>query len=153
MLEYGIGRKIIEFSKTLMDTLWILKSNLLYVSVCSVDSLWSSSKNDVFHVRDFLLVLLWLIVSWVMEPSVVVVKTLSFVEKRTSISAFVKLLNEPLKNWNAFVIIKTLNLMCSNSSWTLHLSQSHGDLFSKFNLLTQSEVIFELNINIINACS
>jgi len=98
MLEYGIGRKIIEFSETLMDTLWILKSNLLYVSVCSVHSPWSSSKNDVFHVRDFLLVLLWLISSWVMEASVVVVKTLSFIEKRTSISAFVKLLNEPLKN-------------------------------------------------------
>jgi len=73
MLEYGIGRQIIKFSKTLMDTLWILKSNLLDVSVCSVDSPWSSSKNDVFHVRDFLLILLWLIVSWVMEASAVVV--------------------------------------------------------------------------------
>ena len=140
-----------------MNSLRILESDGLKISIRSVYSLRLTFKNDLLHLIklssfqhfDFVFLLILFRFFLFFKELVIIQKTLFPIENCPCVSALHEFFNEPLKHWINLTVIKTLDLMCSYHEWTLHFSTGNLDFFREFDFLTHSKIIFEFDINII----
>jgi hypothetical protein len=144
-----------------MDTLWVLKSHSLQVSISPVDPPRLAIEDDLLHLveftaRDnlwFLLNLLIDLVLWLFKKLVIVEESLLSIKSSPRISAFHELLDKPLEHWINLSIIQTLDLMCRNCKGALHLSTGCLNFLGELDFLAHGEVIFEFDIDIVVGAS
>lgn len=141
-----------------MDTLWILESNSLKVSVCPINSLRLAIKDDPLHLVELIslsdidLRLFEILIDLLLrlfKELIVIKKALLSIECSSSISALHELFDQPLKDWEDLIVIKTLDLMCCDNEWTLHFFACQLNFLREFNLLSHGHIIFEFDIHIV----
>lgn len=144
-----------------MNTLWILVVNGFDVLVRQEDSLWLAVEDDLLHPSNLILVvdilldvsssccfiLIWRL--WfLLEISIVVEESL-FPHDLSSVAfGLHELLDEPVDDRVALAVIVPGNIESSQGIGALHDLDGVATLLCKGNLLTQVEVILELNVDI-----